>query len=488
LASHPFFDAFGIRGLYVLPLLCGWLSAVVAGRWMTLAGSRLGPLATLLIGCATPVLFYSLCFSEYTLAVFAGVVATSVLIAAPKVDWRTGLLMAPFLLVAVALRLEMLALAAGLVVAAVAASIGQRVRGPGRQSVETPRRRTWVRYVMAAVVAVGTVAAVIALLGPRQQTDLLRLPDLIEQNLRKAPYLLSGTVRLVIGPLDSLGALGGPTGQLALVLSIAGAGIVPFVRSRRAEAMLITGALVLLLVPSLMIAFGSRPFLGRQGVLSVAPYMILGAYVVPHAWRQRNAALLRLACVAAVYAAVGYFALFSFRISEWGEDLLGLDGSARYMLALYPMGVVLSLVAIETVRASDRSAVTKSAITIVIAAMIMLSLVYEFRGLREMRANKRILLAWEQALSGQERIVSDLWWLPAVLAPLSTTHEMYCVDDARRFPEWAARARAHGATSFAFCTTRSLDADHFRGSSPAVIRDAAREVEGLHIYPSRFRE
>lgn len=484
LASRPFFDAFGVAGVYVLPLLSGWLSAVIAGRWMALADSQLAPLAILLIGCGTPLFFYSLGFFEHTLSTFAGVVATSILLGSPARGWRPLLQMAPFLLVAVVLRVEMIAFATALVLT-LALAEGMRKFVVPRPVA--PQRWSRTSYVIAGGVVLVVLVALATLLSPRQQHELLVLPELVRGNLQKWPYVTGGTAGLLIGPTD-LAPLSGAVWQSILVLSIVAAAVAPFVRSPRAEAILILGALVVLLGPTLVTAFASRPYLGRQGVLVVAPYLIVGVYVWPHAWRQRNLPLLRLACATTVYAVFGYLALFSFRVNQSGEELIGLDGCARYMLALYPLGVVLSLVAIHTIRASDRPELLKSAFSILFTAMVIASCVYELRGVREMRANKLVLVAWEGALRRQDRVVTNVWWLPAVLAPLSTTQEMYCVDDAAAVPAWLARARAYGAQSFSFCTTRLSDAERFGLGAVGRARDARQEVEGLYIDPYRIAE
>lgn len=482
LASRPFFDVFGVAGVYVLPLLGGWLTAVVAGRWMAIANPRLAPFAILLVGCGTPMLFYSLGFFEHTLATFAGVVATSILIGTRRLSWRTVAQMAPFLAVAVVLRVEMLAFVAALLLTWALSVAAQGILAPKEGAPMRRQPRRWLPYATTGGLAVITLVALATLLAPRQRQLLLGLPDLLGRNLRKGPQVVGGTVRLLIGPPD-LGPLRGQLWDLLVFLSIGAAMAAPFLRSARTEAVLLLGALVILLESSLFVAFVSRPYLGKQGVLGVAPFMIVGFYVLPHAWRQRDERLLRLAVAATTYAALGSLALFSSRVNEWGNDLIGLDGCARYMLTLYPMSVVLSLVAIHTVRASDRPALVKSAFTILVTAMVIISFVYQFRGLREMRANKQVLVAWEAALRGEDRVVTDIWWLPAVLAPLSTAKEMYCVDDASRFPEWLARARAHGATSFTFSTTRRVDGDRFGVATAGLVQNSSREVDGLHIYP-----
>lgn len=481
LASRPFFDVFGVAGVYVLPLLGGWLTAVVAGRWMAIANPGLAPFAILLVGFGTPIFFYSLGFFEHTLATFAGVVAISILIGTRRLSWRTLLQMAPFFAVAVVLRVEMLAFVAALVLTWALSVTVQRIFAPKEDAstMRQPRRR--LSYVATAGLIVVALVALATLLAPRQRQLLLGLPDLLGRNLQKGPQIVGGTVRLLMGRLD-LGPLRGQLWDLLVFLSIGAAMAAPFLRSTRAETAVLLGALVVLLESSLFIAFVSRPYLGKQGVLGVAPFMIVGGYVLPYAWRQRDEKLLRLAIAATTYAALGYLALFSSRVNEWGNDLIGLDGCARYMLTLYPMGVVLSLVAIQNVRASDRPELVKSAISILVMAMVIVSFVYQFRGLREMRANKQVLVAWEAALRGEDRVVTDVWWLPAVLAPLSTTQEMYCIDEPGALPAWLARAGARGIRSFTFSTTREADAVLFGSNTPGLTRGVGRDVEGLHLY------
>ena len=60
------------QGLYLLPVVCGWLIAVLSGALATWLAPGLGPAAILLVGLATPVWFYSVVFWEHTLATLFG--------------------------------------------------------------------------------------------------------------------------------------------------------------------------------------------------------------------------------------------------------------------------------------------------------------------------------------------------------------------------------------------------------------------------------
>src|SRR5215470_202956 len=68
LASRAPVALFGLTGLYLLPLLGGWLIALLAGQLSRAWDRRLAPFAILAVGLATPVAFFSLTFWEHTLA------------------------------------------------------------------------------------------------------------------------------------------------------------------------------------------------------------------------------------------------------------------------------------------------------------------------------------------------------------------------------------------------------------------------------------
>ncbi len=73
LLSIPFYQLFGYLGLYVLPALCGALSAFFAGKTTHLL-SRSNPAAWAVfaaVGIATPMAFYSQMFWEHTPSVLA---------------------------------------------------------------------------------------------------------------------------------------------------------------------------------------------------------------------------------------------------------------------------------------------------------------------------------------------------------------------------------------------------------------------------------
>jgi len=112
LLSGVMLRTFGITGLYIIPLLSGWLIALASGWIAHLASPRLAPLAILLVGFATPICFYGQVFWEHTLATLLGLVTVAILLASRPGSLRALAFMLPLLGAATMLRLEMLVFAA----------------------------------------------------------------------------------------------------------------------------------------------------------------------------------------------------------------------------------------------------------------------------------------------------------------------------------------------------------------------------------------
>src|SRR5262245_10872557 len=108
LVTSLFARAFGPVGLYVIPLVSGWLVAVLAGYFIAAWSPALAPVAILAVGLATPIAFFSLTFWEHTLATLLALIALAVVVAAPprRRQWTVWVIL-PILLVAAVLRVEL---------------------------------------------------------------------------------------------------------------------------------------------------------------------------------------------------------------------------------------------------------------------------------------------------------------------------------------------------------------------------------------------
>jgi len=263
------------------------------------------------------------------------------------------------------------------------------------------------------------------------------------------------------------------------------AGAAPFVRSRRVEALLLVPALLILLQASLLMVLASHAYLNRQGILAVAPYLILAPYALADAWRRRDQRLFSLAVCAVCYAAIGFGMLFLTRFANDGTYLIGLDGAARYMLTLYPAGAALALSAVQSYRQSDRSALMRSTFTILTAGLVGVSMLYQVRGLQMLYGSRNTLVTWQQALQREDRVVTDVWWLAATCPAFFATHEFYCLPDRAALPDWVAEAAEGNAAAFTFVSRQPLTAGQFTSAAGQLVLTGQDVVADLYLY--RFR-
>ncbi len=479
LLSRPLYDAWGLPGLYILPLVCGWLIAVFAGRWAALYDPAMVPLATLLIGGATPVFFYSLSFSEHTLATLCGVIAITAVLWRQQAPWVRLATAAAALLAAAALRPEMVALAPAIVLAAL---LPGAVDSTGTPGARTGRwRRQQLLTGMLALLALGFVAAVLApaVLPPRYSALAHGLPTLIAENFQKLPAVPRTVVSVFMAAPDP-GLPGGIAGQVAFGLAIVAAIGAAFVRRTAGRAMLL-GAAFVVLEFSVYMALTNRPYLSRQGALAVAPFIVVAPALAGLLRGRGDRRLGQLYVAGACYAAFGFLALLTTRVTPQGDFPIGLDGSARYLLTLYPIAAVLALGTLSLVRRSAAPGMTRSGLTVLVTAGVVVAAYYQYLGVQEMRANKEKLVQWEAVLGRQERVVTDVWWLPACLAPFYASHELYCIDAPGDLATWIERAHRHRIAAFAVATTGATTVSGVRLDGRAWNAVGCETVAGLQV-------
>ena len=481
LVSRFFFSAFGLTGVYMLPLFCGWLTAVLSGVLASREHPRLGPFTVLLCGLGTPICFFSLCFWEHTVATLCGVLAVTLGTGARSRVASTSALALLLLIIAVLLRFEMLVFA--LSVLGISA-VARRPAGGTAPSLDNPSpARRWLALALGCL-SLALVAAAMRSLTPRHLDLLASIPGALAGSARRVGLLPSALLQVFIRAADPRHPPASQVWEWVTLAAVGAVLVAAFVRSRRLESRLAIPSLALVLEFSLFTVLSTRPYLSRHGVLLVAPYLVVGPYVLAEAWRRRDQALLRVAAVTMLYVGSGFLALFAVRITWDGAYQIGLDGGARYMLTLYPLGTVLSVVAVHRYRGSDRPPFVKSAFTALVATMMAVAVYYQFRGVEMLYDSKQQLSRWERALPEQEPVLTDSWWLAACLAKFFTSHDVYCVSGRPQASEWLAEAAAHGIAAFTFV---SFNADG--GSLPISVGPVTREdqysVEGMHL--SHFR-
>ena len=481
--------AFGLTGIYIIPLLSGWLIALISGRIVHSFTPRLAPLTMLLVGFATPVCFYSQCFWEHTLAAVLGLLAVAILVAAPRRSPATLVAMLPALLLAMMLRIEMVAFAAaallawglsGLVTSGAPAFAGDGV--PASPTRPFPGQRPgWGSYLLLAGVAAGVLALVATTAPVRQRHLITALPAQLGATLRKVPRVPRSLVSLFVNTGRENGPLVDPAWVALAGIAVALCFVAPFVTSVRIEAAIIVSALILMLAFSMSLVFLDQRYRALHGIFPVAPFLIIWLYALPDAWRRRDRALLTLGGLAALYLIIGCAAIFVFHVDAEGGLLSGLEWGQRYLLTLYPILTVLSVVALSTYWKSPRPVRLKMSVTVLVAVLMLIGVEYQVRGLVMLRANRIQFSKWDDALRTDGPIVTDLWWLPTTLAPLFLAKEMSYVRGPSELADWVPLAVAQGISEFTFVGLAPVH-DQQLGTAAARGRPQdGRFVLGLYL-------
>jgi len=449
LISGWMLHAFGLTGIYVIPLLSGWFIALVSGRLAYALKPRLAPLTIVLVGLATPVFFYSQCFWEHTLAAVLALVAVMVLATARHRSFGTAVAMSLPLFAASVLRIEMLAFAA-------AAVFTWKLTGLPSQggSKSAIRVASWSRARARSIVLLGCAGfvalSVFATLSPRHQHLVSMFPTRAAAALVNAPHLPRSLASLFVNTARNEGPKLHPLWVTVTGVAIILCLVAPFVRSVRMEAVVIIPALLIVLVFSIWVAQLDQQYRSLHGIFPVAPFLVIAFYALPDAWRHRRRASSAVASVGFLYLVFGCGAVFVFYVNAEGALLSGLEWGQRYLLALYPVLTVLSVAALDAYRHSPRPVALKRAFTVLVSAMMILGVRQEIRGLAMLRVNRQMFAAWDQALRSDGPIVTSLWWLPATLAPLFVTKGIAYVRSPQALAEWTPLAAAHGIAQFTF--------------------------------------
>ena len=425
LLTLPFYQAFGVTGLHVVPLAAGLLLIAMAGMLAERLRPGSGLLASCVVGGATPVLFYSLCFWEHTLAVSLALAALLPLVRArlgtaeSTVRPLHGCISGIGMLAACALRRELVFF------------LGASLLAWGWCH---PRSRRFLPGVLAALLAAGAGGLVLLLAHP----TLLRwlFPSGVDDmhwlsRLQDADLLVGFGPNLIQLLLLHESDILLPTlarwaGLLGLALCL-GARFAP---ARWRRGMVLIGAAFVSATATWLVFTGTR-------------YRALHSLILP-----APLALLAL-CPSATPAATSrrwlgwtvVFFLSSFFL-VWpavvGGAHGGIEWGSRYALValvlLNGLGVVA---AVETLSSPGLSRGARLATAGLAVWLMLLGAASSMRGVRELRETRRDLLALQTELERiGDPVVTDAWWFGASLAPFATTHEVYTLSELHPLQEW----------------------------------------------------
>jgi len=515
LASRPLFAAFGVSGVYLLPLLSGWLIALASGWIAHALAPRLAAPAMLVVGLATPVWFYSLTFWEHTLAAAAGVLAIAFLVHGAPRSRRTLLAMLPPLLMAALLRIEMLAFGvtavlawalrdavetvqptarrhAGSAVAPSAAHVANMTRAGTESLFDTGERtggaparqdgRTAWRPWLAAGLAVGLIAllwlAAASWLAPRQSVFFTAIPAHAADALTNLSNLPRAAVGLLVNSAVDEGPVVPAAWTAAAAVALAACFVAPFLRAVWLEACVLVPGLAGLLTFSLTLAALEPSYRSLHAFFPIAPFTAFWLF----AWRDARGGARRdtLVRAAALYFVAGSAVLFAYRIDLHGHVVSGLEWGSRYLLALYPLLAILALAAVDGYVRSPRPAWLRGTVGGLMACLIAAAVLLESRGVAVLAGNHALFATWNRVLRDDDRIVTDVWWLPATLAPLFVAKETYFVRRRAEVSEWAALAAAHGEREFTFAAFGPVRDDEL-GPGVRRIPQRCTTVSGLQV-------
>lgn len=489
LASWPFFASLGVGGIYVLPLLAGALCACLGGRLARSAGLRRPWVGTLLVGLATPIWFYSVSFWEHTIASLLALLALERLVAARPAPLKKLVVAGALLALAALLRIELLAWAFAVALAAwgtacvmTRGSPAVASRNTSRRSVLTGRQR--VVFAVAAL-AVG-VLSMRAL--PARHVDMLReVPRRFAPQGAEVRHLPQSIMNVFI---TARGAAVTPAGahpegpSVPPVWAVAGLAAVglcaaaAFCTSMLLEAVLLLPALAVVLGLSAGLLLSSEPYRALHGLFLLSPFMVLWPYAITFGWQQRRDSLLTMAGTALLYAPLGFVAIH-LMYAEGPELRVGLEWGQRYLLTAYPLLAVLSLSALQAYGDSTRPAWLKDTVRLAMTLLVSIAVLFQVRGLLMLNRDRQILANYARALTTVAPVVTDVWWLPAALAPLFNSHPLFVVREAAELERWRRIAVAGKVREFTFASFDPISDGlaHTLGAQ----RLEARRVGALHV-------
>ncbi|MEO8603027.1 MAG: hypothetical protein ABI629_10675 [bacterium] len=486
LLSRVFFEALGIAGIYVVPLLCGWLIGLASGWIAAGFDRRLAAPAILLVGLATPVWFYSLTFWEHTLAALLAMAAVGVALGPRGASAPALLAMLALLTAATLLRLEMIAFAASLLGAWGLAAWRTRPAAPptpARRAPEAqPRSRTAAsrrRWLALAVAAALLTVAVSMSLTERRGRQITGLPAKIGATLSHPSALPRAVAEVLVDRVVDEGPTMAPGWTAAATLAILACFVAPFV-PRRIEGVLLLPALAFVLWYSIDLARLDQPYRSLHGVFAIAPFLALWIYAVPAA-RQWSPRQRIFADCAGIYLITGGVTLIVAHSNAGGRLVTGLEWGQRYLLTLYPMLAILALVAVQEFCRSPRTLGMKRVVAALAVAMIAVAVTLETRGIAMLRSNHEGSAALQRALQTEEPLLTDIWWLPTALAPMFVSLDAYRVQGRADVADWITLGRANGATAFTFVSQAPVNERDFASEGLRRIPERSRDFGGLYI-------
>jgi len=394
--TAPFYRQLGLYGLYVVPALAmaiAFGAAVRLGRALGTSGLISGWCAV----AATPLLFYGAEFWEHAPAAALTTVATGLAIPSGSRTLRRYAIAGSVLAAAALFRPEA-AVMAPAIVAGVAAAGG--VRAAWRPGVALASG-----FVIVTLLAIPVNIAVYG----------AAVPPHVSSNLAIGWAHYMATRRAIVGAL-LLPAWGGPLFVVAAIAAlVSSVWLSDSTRVRSYVRWSLVGIFLFLgfVAPAIRWAFGQVSPLIAFNPASIAhtwPFAIVLLYPLPVKRSSPAWSVVRYLLVV-----IGVFVLLVFAVAPHEG---GAQWGARFLLPAAPLAAVLASLALTRTDAAAAPARLRAEA----AVLLVISLAVQGVGLavlaRHKAAHARIAAVVEARTRPGDTVVSDLYWVPELLARL----------------------------------------------------------------------
>jgi hypothetical protein len=498
LVSGAFNTILGSKGIYLLPLVSGWLSTFIVWRLFKSFDFRLPPWGVLLIGLGTPLWFYSLVFWEHTFVTLLALAALYIILAARRVSAVMVLCSFGMLAGALYLRREMAAFVLAVIVAFLITKLIQI-----RFSAVASQHKAFaigsgivlsLCFLSFVWIFTNKIDAATLFLNVRQMRELKYMGQLLGEQLgneitligmlkgylANIPYLL---INFPEAESPLLPEIWGWIGMIAIVLCF----IAAWIRNWKVEIALLLPGLLALLVIAVVVLLDTKSYRSLHGVFLLAPYLGLSFYVIPYAWRQKQLRLIFLSLVAALYGILGVLAILLIRASPIRGILVGLEWGPRYLLPFYPLGAMMTLVAIQIYQSSNRPKFIRRLVQVIVVGMMVIGIQFQVRGVLMLWESKNALMRLQTSLSEMvpAPIVTDIWWLPASLAVYYTEHEIYSITQLEDVSDWLQQMEYSSGFEFVVVSTEPVEGNRFSDSDRQV--QVVEQTYSGTAYITRFQ-
>lgn len=445
LVSKYMEKAFGLPGIYFLPLICGFLvvglSAFIAYRLQRNSAQA----AAIAMGLATPLFFYSLCFWEHVPVVLLGLLGFSILFFRRNSLTLVTVLLCFILLVSAAvLRVEMFFFLFSIIISYIVCSLFEKRR------CLSPK--TWAGLIALLVMTIAMTGLNFSFslddtliptkAGRFIQTCIELVKDLSNwQTLPEAVLNLWINSPLFMGPYIS--GLLRWLGLICIILCLFS------VFCRKETRVYIVIACSFIMMGIFFKTFYFQQYICIHSIFPISPWLVF--FPLFYSERVRTEFRERFLWVTSlIYLFVGTLTIFINSFSHNCGITGGLEWGPRYILSIYPLLGCCSVVGV--VRTAEETGFRMRKLLIGMACVSVLAgIAFEVRGIKNMISDKTRFGRLQQIfLNERVPVVTDVYLLAGKLGVYFKTWELYTLDSEKSLTSFLELARGK-IRKFIYC-------------------------------------